>query len=256
MPYFSIIIPTLNEEVNLPILLDSLAKQTFRDFEVIISDGKSEDRTKEIALTFQEELPALIFFENNVRNVGAARNEGALKASGEYLIFFDSDVHAEAVFLEKIRMHIDKTHLEMLTVWNRADHHKLAGNLILGILDISMSIFQKVKPSANGPCMILKREIFEKIKGFDPTIVFGEDFELIQRAWKTGASFGVFPTPILYVSTRRFEKEGFITSMSKSIKAVIHQLISGPIRKPIFDYEMGGQYYKSPNHAEINAEKR
>jgi len=44
-PFFSIIIPALNEEKYLPHLLDDLTKQTFRDFEVILVDGNSSDAT-------------------------------------------------------------------------------------------------------------------------------------------------------------------------------------------------------------------
>ena len=90
----------------------------------------------------------------------------------------------------------------------------------------------------------MKKSLFDAVGRFDEQIVFGEDFDLIQRAWKKNAVFKVFRKPILYVSTRRFEKEGFFISIYKSLKAIIYQLFIGPIRKPIFEYEMGGQYYK------------
>ncbi len=107
-----------------------------------------------------------------------------------------------------------------------------------------MTLFQKIKPAANGPCIVIRKSLFKKIGGFDETIVFGEDFDLIQKAHKLKAKFAVFLTPVLYVSTRRFEKEGLFLSLYKSLKAVFHQLFLGPIKKPIFEYEMGGQYYK------------
>jgi len=243
-PYFSIIIPALNEEINLPILLESITKQTSRDFEVIVCDSGSKDKTKINSLPFNKSLPALQFIEGKFKNVSMARNHGASFAKGEFLIFFDADVEIASDFIEKIKNHIDHDNLDMLTVWNRDKTNSIVGKIILGLLNWNMMIFQKIKPSANGPCMIIKKEIFNQIKGFDETIIFGEDFDLTQRAYKLHAKFAVFPTPILYVSARRFEKEGLFFSLYKSIKAILYQLFIGPIRKPIFDYEMGGQYYK------------
>lgn len=243
-PFFSIIIPTLNEEINLPILLNSITKQTSKDFEVIICDSGSKDKTKLNSQSFYEQLPSVKFVDGSFKNVSMARNHGASLAVGEFLIFFDADVEIGIDFIEKIRGYIIDKHLDMLTVWNRDKSNSVVGKLILGLLNWNMMIFQKIKPSANGPCMVIKKVVFDKIKGFDETIVFGEDFDLIQRAHKQHATFAVFPTPILYVSTRRFQKEGLFYSLFKSIKAILYQLFIGPIRKPIFDYEMGGQYYE------------
>lgn len=243
-PFFSIIIPTLNEEINLPILLNSIVKQTNKDFEVIICDSGSKDKTKLNSQSFYEQLPSVKFVDGTFKNVSMARNHGASLAVGEFLIFFDADVEIGNDFIEKIKSHINQDHLDMLTVWNRDKSSSAVGKLILGLLNWNMMVFQKIKPSANGPCMIMKKEVFNRIKGFDETIIFGEDFDLFQRAHKQKAKFAVFPTPILYVSTRRFQKEGLFFSLYKSIKAILYQLIIGPIRKPIFDYEMGGQYYK------------
>ncbi len=50
--FFSIIIPTLNEEENLPILLSSIEKQNYKNYEVIISDSFSTDKTREVAAIF------------------------------------------------------------------------------------------------------------------------------------------------------------------------------------------------------------
>ena len=80
--------------------------------------------------------------------------------------------------------------------------------------------------------------------GLDDEIVFGEDFNLIQRAHRLGARFAVFRKPTLYVSARRFEKEGLLLSGYKSLKALLYQLFVGPIKKPIFEYRMGGENFK------------
>lgn len=241
--FFSIIIPTLNEQDNLPILLNSIKNQDYYYYEVIIADSLSQDQTKKIALSFKKKISRFRFFQNKFKNVGAARNFGAQMAQGQFLIFFDADVEIEKEFLKRINEKINQYHLDALTVWNRAKRG-WRGKIIFSLLNFSMTLFQKIKPSANGPCIIVKKTLFEKVKGFDETIVFGEDFDLIQRLWKIGAKFKVFSRPVLYVSTRRFEKEGLLLSLYKSIKAVLYQLFFGPIKKPIFQYQMGGKYYR------------
>jgi len=244
-PFFSIIIPSLNEEVNLPILLNSLARQTFRDFEVITSDCLSKDNTKINAEKAAKQIPSFTFLSYKSKNVSAARNFGASKATGEFLIFFDADVQASPDFLEGIKRHIDESGLDFLTVWNRpTKESNLTGKVVLALLNSAMTVTQKIKPAANGPCIIMKKNLFKKIKGFDDEIVFGEDYDISQKAHKQKARFAVFPKPYLYVSTRRFEKEGFFLSLYKSGRALLHQLFFGPIRKSIFKYEMGGHYFK------------
>lgn len=241
---FSIVIPTLNEEKNLSFLLDSITKQTYKNFEVIVTDSFSADKTKFIVASFKEKLPNLKFVQKKFKNVSQARNYGAYLAKNDFLIFFDADVKIENVFLEEINKKINQYNLDVLTVWNRAEKG-WKNKLIFLLLNLSMSLFQKTKPAANGPCIIVKKSFFDKIKGFNEEIIFGEDFDLIQRLTKVKANFAVFSKPILYVSARRFEKEGLIISLYKSIKAIFYQLFFGPIKKPIFEYQMGGDYYEN-----------
>lgn len=240
----SVIIPSLNEEHNLPILLESLGRQTDRNFEVVVNDSGSEDRTREFAQTLAPKLPALNFLTHKTKNVSEARNHGASLARGQWLIFFDADVEVEEGFVAGVRKHMESGRLDVFTVWNRPKNSNFRGKMALATVNAAMTLFQRIKPAANGPCIIMRKTLFESLKGFDDTIVFGEDFDIIQRAAGKGARFAVFEKPVLYVSTRRFEKEGLLLSSYKSFNALMHQLILGPIRKPIFDYEMGGQYYR------------
>lgn len=243
-PFFSIIIPSLNEEINLPILLRSIKNQTEKDYEVIVIDSLSTDNTKKEAEKFKNTIKNFQFIIRRCKNVSMARNYGASLSQGKFLIFFDADVELEKDFISEIKKKIQKFNLDMTTVWNRPKKKSFTGKAVLFLLNINMTLFEKIKPAANGPCIIIKKELFDKIGHFDEQIIFGEDFDLVQKAHKQKAIFKVFAKPVLYVSTRRFEKEGLLHSLYKSIKAILYQLFFGPIKKPIFDYEMGGQYYK------------
>ncbi len=243
-PYFSIVIPAHNEERNISNLLTSIEKQSYRDFEVIVSDSASEDETCKRVDEYKKKVPSLILLEEKTPNVSAARNNGAKYAQGEYIVFLDADVVMEEHFLKATMRHIQVDHPSMLSVWNRPSPASWRGRLIFGLMNRIVQAIQDTHPAANGPCIIMKRALFESIGGFDQSIFFGEDFDIIKRAHAKGGVMKIYKNPLIFVSTRRFEKEGLIVSLYKSMTALFYQLLIGPIRKPIFKYEMGGQYYK------------
>lgn len=243
-PYFSIIIPAHNEERNIGKLLQTIADQSYKNYEVIVNDSNSQDETCKVVEEYRKVFPSLALLEEKTPNVSAARNNGAKYAKGEYLVFFDADVFIEEHFLKAIARHISLDHPSMLTVWNRPTPPSWRGRFLFGMMNRIVQLVQNTHPAANGPCIIMKKELFESIEGFDQSIFFGEDYDIVKRAFKKGGVMRVYRNPLLFVSTRRFEKEGVIVSLYKFISALLYQLIIGPVRKPIFKYEMGGQYYK------------
>lgn len=90
-PFFSIIIPTYNVEVLLPSALDSILKQNFDDYEVVIMDGLSEDKTFAIAKDFARKNKRIKVYSKKDEGIYDAMNEGIKKASGSYLFFLGSD---------------------------------------------------------------------------------------------------------------------------------------------------------------------
>ena len=90
MPKVSVIIPTYNRERFLPSAIKSVLKQTFTDFEVIVSDDKSTDHTKQIVRSFRDERVKYILNEGN-KGVSAARNSAILASKGDYIAFLDDD---------------------------------------------------------------------------------------------------------------------------------------------------------------------
>jgi glycosyltransferase involved in cell wall biosynthesis len=80
----SVIIPAFNEEKFLPRCLESLKNQKFKDFEIIVVDNNSTDKTAEIAKKFN-----VILVSEKSQGVAYARNKGAEIAKGEILIFND-----------------------------------------------------------------------------------------------------------------------------------------------------------------------
>ena len=97
-PRFSIIVPTYNEEKLLPKLLLSLKDQTCKDYEVIVADDGSSDRTGSIALDFNAKL-----IVNDRIGEYPSRNAGARIATGSILVFTGADAIMASDFLAKIK---------------------------------------------------------------------------------------------------------------------------------------------------------
>ena len=98
---FSIIVPVYNVEEYLKKCLDSVAKQRFCDYEVIIVDDETPDNSMAIAQTYVDADPKRfrIIHQKN-KGLGGARNTGVAAAEGEYLVFLDSDDYIHEEMLE------------------------------------------------------------------------------------------------------------------------------------------------------------
>ena len=101
----SLIIPARNAESTLGNCLGAALNQTLRrsDYEVLVVDDGSSDKTREIALSF----PGVRLFEQEGQGPAMARNLGAGEARGEVLVFTDSDCEVEADFLEALILRIE-----------------------------------------------------------------------------------------------------------------------------------------------------
>jgi glycosyltransferase involved in cell wall biosynthesis len=96
----SVVVPTYNEEGNIGACLGSLNRQALprSEYEIIVVDGNSTDRTREIAAP----LADLVFVQTSPR-VGGARNDGAMRAKGEIVAFADADCIVPPDWLARIR---------------------------------------------------------------------------------------------------------------------------------------------------------
>ena len=98
---YSVIIPLYNRPAEIDELLDSLAKQSFTKFEVIIVEDGSTVSSKHIIKKYQNKL-SLSYYTKSNEGPGPARNYGAARAKGDYFIFFDSDCIIPQGYLESV----------------------------------------------------------------------------------------------------------------------------------------------------------
>ena len=188
----SIIIPALNEEKMIGLCLESLTRLTFaRDrFEVLIVDNGSRDRTLAIAESFKDRLDLKVLQQANVR-ISALRNLGARAAAGEILAFLDADCLAPADWLDRIFALAPGDGAGVLgahyllpqdsswvgRTWHRYQEAPKSGEV-------------SHVPAGD---LIMRREDFLKLGGFDETIQTNEDYELCERARKAGMHVRALP---------------------------------------------------------------
>jgi glycosyltransferase involved in cell wall biosynthesis len=197
----SIIIPTLNEEDYLPDLLNCLKNQTFKDFEIIIADANSTDKTREIAVEFGCKV-----IEGGIQAIG--RNNGALVAKYDILVFIDSDVRFGPYFLENAINQLKDRKLDFAIPYFFTSHKKLRFRVFFTWSNVYKRIMQYTKyPDGTGQLVIANKKKFLEIGGF-PILKVAEDTLLFwTAARKNGYKVGTINEKI-YSSTRRLEKIG------------------------------------------------
>ncbi len=244
-PFFSIVIPTLNEELFLPKLLNDLLKQKEKDFQVIIVDGYSQDKTPFIVKNYQKKMK-IDFFQNNKKNVSSQRNFGALKAKGEYLVFLDADSRINSSFLKKVKKFIEKNKGLIFLPYLLPDKKFKLYKPLFDISNILVELSQNLpKKFSLGGSIIIEKKFFQTIGGFDETLFIAEDHELIQRASSWGVKTKFIKNAYVYFSLRRIKKEGEFRFFYKYFIATTKRLLSNEeIKKKIFDYQMGGHLYQ------------
>ncbi|MFA7169501.1 MAG: glycosyltransferase [Candidatus Paceibacterota bacterium] len=226
----SIIIPTKNEEKYLPKLLESIRRQSFGDYEIIVADNNSQDRTREIAREFgatmvQGGLP------------GAGRNHGAAEANGDIILFLDADTELVDIdFLKNGLKEFEEKKLSMgvpiaITEGNFLD------KLFFRYWNYFVASSQFVKPLAGGWCIFVKKELHQKLNGFNEKLMLGEDSDYAQR----GVKFGKFRFMLdlkIKVSSRRLKKEGYLKVALQDIGHGFYLLTHGKMdEKNIVGYE-------------------
>ena len=225
----SIVIPTLNEEKHLLVLLESIKKQDFKNYEIIIADAGSKDKTLEIAKKYDCKI---------VKGGSPAqgRNNGAGTAKGDSLLFLDADVFLPEKTFGKVLKEFKKRKLKIATFFLMPSEKEKASNFFFTFFyNIPIFLLEKILPHA-AMGILIEKKLFKKLNGFDEKIKLAEDHDLARRAGKLG-KYGILRSAKLYVSDRRFKKEGWLKTYSKYLLAEGHMILIGPVKSDIFKYK-------------------
>ena len=241
-PFISIIIPALNEEKFLPHLLASLSVQSDKNFEVIVVDGRSRDKTVEKAKAFSQLLPKLTITVADHANLPYQRNLGAKKAKGKWFMFLDADNIMMPYAVERMRTFISEENPSFFTSWMRPDSNVINDALLalFGNLLLEGSILVR-RPFSPGPFTAVSREVFERVGGYTDGLKWGEDVDFSTKVKKAGYAFSIVREVLYIWSMRRLRHEGKLKFIQQSARAAFYVLLTN--RALTHGYEMGGQMY-------------
>jgi len=202
----TIVIPAKNEAQMIPRLLESLLRQDYqqlRNTSVLVADAGSTDGTADVVNNFRDRLH-LAVIPGGLPSVG--RNEGAARATTEYVLFVDADVQLDDITLIRRAMALaQKKHLDCVTTniicrdGNWLDKSFYFGNNFFQYLS------RLHRPFSTGMFMLFHKPRFDALGGFNPGIRFAEDYYLSKQVARR--KFGIVRGGV-YTSNRRFQRMG------------------------------------------------
>lgn len=249
-PFFSIVIPTLNEERYLPQLLLDLSRQTFRNFEVTVVDARSEDQTILRARQFQNRFERFRILESDKRNVSHQRNLGAQTARADWLIFFDADNRLPKDFLQEIRILIEERPPDLLSSWFKPDSEELSYGMIALLSNMTIALRQNTgSPVIREAFVCVRKQVFLQLGGFNEYVPLREGSELLKRAYQAKMKFRLYREPKFICSYRRVRKQGIIRTFIRSLHIELTRLMRRRIpeetSRTLYPME-GGRYFDLP----------
>ncbi|MFH8120137.1 MAG: glycosyltransferase, partial [Candidatus Aenigmatarchaeota archaeon] len=172
----SVVIPARNEEKNIGDLLKSIRKNNFKNYEIIVVDGKSKDRTREIARSYN----CRVIVQRKL-GVSNARNLGWKNAKGNIIVFLEADHIVNKNFLKEIY----KTFKDKKVKCARPVVIPIKNNWIQKALAVQIELATRRQKAWEFPT-IFRKEVLKEVGGYDESINFAEDRELPQRVKKAG----------------------------------------------------------------------
>jgi len=217
-PRISVVIPTYNEEKNIRRTLFKLNHQTIprEDYEVIIVDGESTDRTREIA----EEMGARVVLQKR-KGIGGARNDGFCAAKAEFIATTDADCLVPNQWLEIFLEDLQDPQVVAVTGPDGPIERSWKSNLTYFILRCfiqGITLFNLYGTA--GTNSAFRKTAFLKCGGYK-SLPHSDDVEIAFRIKKLGKIIYDIRT-FVNLSVRRLEQKGYANVISKWLKGDIY----------------------------------
>lgn len=223
MVRFSVIVPVYNRIDEVRDLLESLSRQTLKNFEVVIVEDGSTDRCQAEAESV-ENLRVRYFYKGN-EGRSIARNYGMERAAGDYFIFFDSDCVIPEDYFAVLSRELDAKPVDCFggpdsahssfTSTQKAINFAMTSFLTTGgIRGGKMSLEKFVPRTFN---MGFSRRVYERVGGFRE--MFSEDIDMSTRIRNAGFSIALIRPAYVYhkrrVDFRKFLRQVYVFGMSR-----------------------------------------
>lgn len=220
---FSVIVPVYNRIDEVRDLLESLSRQTLKNFEVVIVEDGSTDRCQAEAESVENLRVRYFYKENEGRSI--ARNYGMERAAGDYFIFFDSDCVIPEDYFAVLSRELDAKPVDCFggpdsahssfTSTQKAINFAMTSFLTTGgIRGGKMSLEKFVPRTFN---MGFSRRVYERVGGFRE--MFSEDIDMSTRIRNAGFSIALIRPAYVYhkrrVDFKKFLRQVYVFGMSR-----------------------------------------
>lgn len=190
---FSIIIPVYNRPNEIDELLSSFVNQDYsQEFEVLVIEDGSEEKSKQIVEKYRDEL-TIQYFDKENTGAGQSRNYGMERANGNYFIILDSDVILPNHYLSSIEKSLKNNYTDAFggadaahssfTDLQKAINYSMTSFFTTGGIRGKKDSVGKFQPRSFN--MGISKKAFEKTNGFSE-MQYGEDIDLTFRLWENG----------------------------------------------------------------------
>jgi glycosyltransferase involved in cell wall biosynthesis len=206
--FFSVIIPLYNRPQEVKELLETLALQTYKDFEVLVIEDGSVNDAEEVVKSFTNQLDVKYFVKENAGQ-GFARNYAFERAKGDYFIIFDSDCLIPEDYLKIVNDSLSKNWLDAyggpddahpsFTPVQKAISYSMTSPFTTGGIRGNKKGIGQFHPRSFN--MGISRQVWEKAGGFIITRL-GEDIEYSIRVHSMGFKIGLIPDAKVYHKRR------------------------------------------------------
>jgi succinoglycan biosynthesis protein ExoA len=206
MPLVTVIVPCYNEQGTIRLLLNALYQQNFprQDTEVVIADGLSTDNTRLEIAAFQRECPDLsvIVVDNQRRTIPAGLNQAVKAARGQYIIRLDAHSVPRPDYISRCVNALEAGMGENVGgVWEiqparsnwMARSIAIAAAHPLGVGDAHYRFTDHAQVVDTVPFGAFRRDLVERIGGFDETLLTNEDYEFNVRVRQGGGRIWLDP---------------------------------------------------------------
>lgn len=230
---YSIIIPVYNRPQEVKELLETLAIQEFKDFELIIVEDGSSEKSDHIIKEYEAQMNIRYFFKPN-SGPGDSRNFGMNKAEGDYLVFFDSDCLIPADYFTKVNAFLEHSPLdayggpdaahESFSDIQKAIDYSMTSIITTGGIRGKKKHLDNYQPRSFN--MGVKKEVYEKVGGFGK-IHPGEDPDWSFRIMNAGYKVGLIPDAHVYhkrrIDLKKFSKQVYKFGLVRNILGKWHK---------------------------------
>lgn len=212
---YSVIVPIYNRPIEMKELLETLCKQTYKNFEILVIEDGSTEKCEDYVNQFKDKLDIKYFYKEN-SGQGFSRNYGFERASGDYLIVFDSDCLIPEEYFQVVNDSLNENYLdayggpdaahESFTAIQKAISYSMTSLFTTGGIRGNKKHIGQFHPRSFN--MGISKEVFEKTQGYILPKK-GEDIEFSIRIGANGFSTGLIEKAHVYHKRRTSFKQFF-----------------------------------------------